>query len=54
MNTIPPKSRLRYITHNPTGRLFYILSREIKAFCIKQERKNGYGSNSSTNSTKLG
>lgn len=39
MKAIPPKSRLRYMAHNPTGRLFYILSREAKAYCLKQEHK---------------
>ena len=50
MQSIPKKSRLRYLAHNPTSRLFYILSREAKAYCLKKEHKKRlYESNSGAN-----
>jgi len=39
MRSIPAKSRLKYIAHNPTSRLLNIITRLIKAFLLKQKRK---------------
>lgn len=45
MNSLPPKSKLKYIAHNPTGELIRIFTEKIKT------KKNiGYESNSRTNS----
>jgi hypothetical protein len=30
MKSIPPKSRLRYLAHNPTGELVKVITKEVK------------------------
>lgn len=37
---LPYKSKLRYIANNPSGELIYILSRRIKYYRLKKQRKN--------------
>jgi len=32
MKAIPQKSKLRYLAHNPTGELIWVLSKEIKKY----------------------
>lgn len=35
MNAIPPKSRMRYLAHNPSGELAKIITPEIKKLTKK-------------------
>ena len=39
MKSIPQKSRLRFIAHNPTGELVRILTKEIKKSYGQEKKK---------------
>ena len=41
MKAIPHKSKLRYLAHNPTGELMWILSKEVKK-CYGKEKKKEF------------
>ena len=44
----PVKSKLRYLAHNPTGELLWVITK-----LIKNKKNKSYESNSRKNSSKL-
>ena len=48
MKSIPLRSRLRHLAHNPTGELLWAITK-----AIKNKKNKSYESNSRKNSSKL-
>jgi hypothetical protein len=48
MRSLPPKSRLRHLTHNPTGELIWVITKAIKKI-----KNKSYESKSRKNPSKL-